>query len=276
MCRTPPNRTALAVERTPDQILALLRDRGADRLRRVALRRNRSTLWSLTQGGRNLNLHRAYGRAPMTVLRAFVVIAGEGWSRRRSERYERACRTVAAWPGVGEDIRRIRAAERRRRRTRRQREPGVGPCCATPDQLRYLAQLYQHLNATRFDNRLPSSVPLRLSRRMRSRLGQMVPGSVGGRRVVVEIALNLDLMLEGNGRERVQTLLHEMAHAADYLWNGASGHGETWRDWARRVGCDPRACCHAPIRRRRNRSDAVVRVPPLREGWRELRDRSAA
>lgn len=241
----------------------------------MALRQNRSTIWSLTQGGRVLNLHVAYRRAPLTVLRAFVVIAREGPGRVRSEAWTRACRVVSEWPGLAVELRRIRAAARRQRAPTR-RGPGVGPCCATPGQRVYLRRLYTYLNQTRFGGRLPASVPLRLSRRMTSRLGQMVPGMVDGRRAVLEIALNVDLLLEGNGRERLDTLLHEMAHAADYLLHGATGHGESWRRWARRAGCDDRACCHTPIRRRRRRADAVTRVPPLPEGWRDLRESAAA
>jgi hypothetical protein len=263
------------MERTAPEILAVLRERGARRLRRVALRENRSTIWSLTQGGRVLNLHAAYRRAPLTVLRAFVVIAREGPGRVRSEAYRRACRLVAEWPGLAAELRRIRAAARRHRAPAR-RGPGVGPCCATPGQRVYLRRLYRYLNDTRFGGRLPNWIPLRLSRRMSSRLGQMVPGVVDGRRVVLEIALNVDLILEGNGRERLDTLLHEMAHAADHLANGTTGHGESWRRWARRAGCDDRACCFAKIRRRRRRSDPVTRVPPLPERWRDLRESAAA
>jgi hypothetical protein len=263
------------LERTATQILELLRQKGAHRLRRVVLRANRSTIWSLTQGGRVLNLHVAYRRAPATVLRDFVPIALEGPTRRRSDAYRKACRAVAEWPGLAEEMRRIRAVHNRHRAPVR-RGPGVGPCCATPAQRAYLRRLYRYLNETRFGGRLPASVPLRLSRRMRTRLGQMVPGLVDGRRAVLEIALNVDLMLEGNGRERLDTLLHEMAHAADYLLHGSTGHGESWRRWARHVGCDDRACCHSRIRRRRRRSDPVQRVPALPGKWRELLDREAA
>lgn len=269
MALRPPS-TPLAdtvLERTPDQILVLLRERGARALRRVSMRENRSTIWSLTQGGRALNLHVAYRRAPVRILTHFATIVRE--ARQRSEAYRTACRKVAEWPGLEPELRRIRA-QSRKARAPVHRGPGVGPCCATPAQRAYLRRLYRYLNATRFGGLLPASVPLRLSRRMTTRLGQMVPGTVDGRRVVLEIALNLDLMLEGNGRQRLDTLLHEMAHAADYLVHGETGHGDSWRRWAARAGCDGRALCHAPIRRRRRRRDAVERVPPLPAGYREL------
>jgi hypothetical protein len=66
----------------------------------------------------------------------------------------------------------------------------------------------------------------------------------------------------------VDTLLHEMAHAADFLETGAVGHGPGWRRWARRVGCDPRAVCLGSVRARRVRSGQVRRVPALPVGWR--------
>jgi predicted SprT family Zn-dependent metalloprotease len=85
----------------------------------------------------------------------------------------------------------------------------------------------------------------------------------GSERRVAEIALNVDLMLEGNGPDRIDTLLHEMAHVADYLLTGHRGHGKSWRDWARRVGCRPERLHEQPVRRRRRRNVAVTRVPPL-------------
>lgn len=252
-------------ERTAEQILAVLRAEGARSLRRVVLRENRSTIWSLTQGGAVLNLHSAYRSAPPSILQAFACLVRE--ARGRSPAYREARRTVAEWPGLAAELRRIRRRHGRARVPHR-RGPGVGPCCATDAQRVYLRRMYRYLNATRFGGRLPRTVPVRLSNRFSTRLGQMVPGMVDGKRAVLEIALNVDLMLRGNGRQRLDTLLHEMAHAADYLFDGAVGHGESWRRWARRAGCDVRATCDAPIRRRRRGARSVTRVPPLPRGWR--------
>src|SRR5690606_42116757 len=74
---------------------------------------------------------------------------------------------------------------------------------------------------------------------------------------------NEDLMLPGNGSEREDTLLHEMAHAADYLLSGHRGHGPSWRSWARHVGCRPTTLYDRPVVRRRRRATPVTRVPPL-------------
>jgi hypothetical protein len=98
----------------------------------------------------------------------------------------------------------------------------------------------------------------------------MVPGEIDGRRRVLEIALNVDLMLAGNGAIRLDTLVHEMAHAADWLLDGEVGHGPTWRRWARLAGCEATACAEVRIRRRRA-GQRVTRVPPLPLGARLLR-----
>jgi hypothetical protein len=238
---------------TPRDFLLELQRRGATRLSRVSFRSNRSILWSLTQNGRALNVHSAYARAPSELLEAFALLAREGGVRTVATR--RAARAIGAWPEARAGLKNARLA--------RENAPSGG-CCATPDQARYLRALYRYFNLTRFGGDLPDEVPVRLSGRMVSSLGHMLPGETSdGRRRVVEIALSVDLMLEGNGAERVDTLLHEMAHAADYLECGHRGHGSSWRAWARRAGCRPTRLYERPFRRRRRRRDAVTRVPPL-------------
>ncbi len=246
--------------RTEEQFLATLRREGARRVRTVRFRANRSTIWSLTQGGTALNLHAGYRGAPLSVVRAFAVIVNEAF--RRSPAYHSAAEVVREWPGLRPAIRREHA--RWERRTGRRRSPlDPSPCCGTPAQQRYLRRLYRYLNRSRFDGCLPDDIPVRFSDRMTSRLGQMIPGLKNGVPCVVEIALNVDLLLEGNGRERLDTLVHEMAHAAAYLYDGDRGHGEAWQAWARHARCSPTACSTNRIRRRRRRSQPVTRVPPL-------------
>lgn len=242
------------MSRSADEILQFLRSAGAASLRRVALRENRSTLWSLTRRGTVLNLHVAYGEAPPALLRSFVAIA-EGASRRTAA-YRAARRSVAEWEGLHPHLDRVRRASRSRPRS-------PGPCCATPLQRVYLRRLYRHLNATRFGGLLPATVPIRLSSRFTSRLGQMVAGTVDERRVVVELALGADLMLSANDGARLDTLLHEMAHAANYLFDGEVGHGPRWRAWARKVGCAERARCVGAIETRPRRDIVPARVPAL-------------
>ena len=96
----------------------------------------------------------------------------------------------------------------------------------------------------------------------------MQPGTRDGVRTVIELALNVDLMLEGNGRERIDTLIHEMAHAADWLFSGKLDHGPSWQRWARYAGCQVTACTAEPIRRRAQGVRRVTRVPRLPEAAR--------
>ena len=240
---------------SPETFRAALRRRGAKKLERVTFRRNRSTVWSLTQRGTALNLHVAYQAAPGHILDAFAIIVRSGGVATPAS--SRAGAVVLEWPELSRALEEVRTSDHRRKRTVVQR------CCGSEAQREYLRALYRYFNATRFEGMLPD-VPLRLSNRMRSSLGHMMPGRHrNGHRYVVEIALNIDLLLPGNGAERVDTLLHEMAHVADYLLSGEYGHGASWRAWAKSVGCRPTTLYDRPVRRRRHRKTVVSRVPPL-------------
>jgi SprT-like family len=237
---------------------------GARGLSRVSFRDNRSTIWSLTQGATVLNLHAAYRAAPPELLAAFAIIVEEGGVG--STRGRRAGKRVYEWPALQEAIASARAADEAIASEAACSGAGGAPahCCATAPQRAYLTALFSYLNATRFDGMLPDSIPVRLSSRMRSALGHMLPGGRGGEdRRVLEIALNVDLLLPGNGPERLDTLLHEMAHAADYLKSGHRSHGPSWRAWARRVGCTPTTLYERPVCRRSRSADPTERVPPL-------------
>jgi len=246
---------------TPAEFLDELRRRGALQLHRVSFRRNRSTIWSLTQRGAALNVHVAYRRSPPELLDAFAVIASEGGVRTAEARA--ADRRVHEWPELQLAVEEARSDHESRLRASTCAEGGTTYCCATADQRRYFRSIYRYFNHTRFSGILPADIPVRLSSRMKSALGHMLPGGGEGARYVVEIALNVDLMLEGNGVERVDTLLHEMAHAADYLVNGNRDHGRTWQEWASRVGCMPETLYDRPVHQRVRRGDPVERVPPL-------------
>lgn len=256
--------------RTESEFLDILHGRGATRLRHVRFKANRSTIWSLTQGGLVLNLHLAYRKAPRDVVHHFATIAR--YANVPTKAYRNAAAAVRTWDGLQTEMERLRREYRRERLTRprttgrRCRLPRTsGPCCATEEQTEYLRRLYRYLNRERFGGRLPVDVTLRLSSRMKSRLGQMVPSQKDGVRQVVEIALNVDLMLEGNGRERTDTMVHEMAHVAAWLFDGGVDHGPSWRKWARHAGCRATASAPGPIRRRAAGIRQVTRVPPLPE-----------
>lgn len=249
---------------TPEAFLDALHQRGATRLERVAFRANRRTIWSLTRRGRVLNVHEAYREAPADLLDAFALLAREGGVASAESR--RAARMVREWPPLEAALLRARA----RHAERRSRGHRPSHCCGTEEQRRYLRGVYRYLNRTRFGGRLPHDLPLRLSNRMKTALGHMRPARApDGSRYVAEIALNVDLLLEGNGPERIDTLLHEMAHAADYLESGHRGHGPSWRAWARRVGCRPTTLYDRPVRYRARRGERVTRTPPLPPGLAE-------
>jgi len=246
---------------TATDFLLELHRRGASRISRVRFRKNRSTIWSLTQHGTVLNVHEAYRRASPDLLDAFATVAIEGEVGTGASR--RAAQAISSWPELAAEISRLREAHENRAR-QAGREGEITNCCATPEQRAYLAKVYRYFNHTRFEGILPPDVPVRLSNRMRSSLGHMMPGERhNGTRYVVEIALNCDLMLSDNGAERADTLLHEMAHVADWLESGERGHGPSWKAWARRVGCQPTRLYERPVRYRRNRRQSVSRVPPL-------------
>lgn len=245
---------------TSADFLHELHVRGAKRLRCVRFRQNRSTIWSLTSGGTVLNVHAAYRSAPAPILDAFATLATA--KSTRSHAWKTATERLRSWPELEEALSALRRRHQERASTTASGTPTS--CCGTPEQREYLRSLYTYFNHTRFAGVLPADLPVRLSNRMRSALGHMLPGEhPGGERRVIEIALNVDLMLPGNGAERADTLLHEMAHVADYLESGGRGHGRSWKEWARHVGCRPTTLYDRPVRFRRRRSDSVLRVPPL-------------
>jgi len=251
------------MRRNAERLLRELRVRGARDLRRVVFKETRRTIFSLTGGGTVLNLNVAFRQAPEPVVDALAVVARP--ELRGTPVWRVAARQLRDWPPVQaalERARRHRRAARRGTVAHRRRVRGRGAaCCATPAQLVYLQTLYRRLNESKFGGRLPSNVRLRLSNRMRNQLGQIRYSTARGRRRVLEIALNVDLMLGPNHRHRVDTLLHEMAHAEAFLFHGEYGHGPRWREIAERVGCEARASTRLRVARRPRGASRVTRVP---------------
>lgn len=199
-----------------------------------------------------LNLHAAYAAAPPEILDAFALLVRHG--PRRTATARAAARRVREWPPVAEAIEGLRSVQVSAALSAAPlADLGVGlpglRCAGTREERRRVRELYIRFNEKRFEGVLPPGIPLRLSGRMRRRLGHMRPGTApGGARVVVEIALSRLLLLPANALLLDDVLLHEMAHAADWLVDGRAGHGPTWKAWARRVGCHPRACTNLPVR----------------------------
>ena len=235
----------LAPPWTEKGLLAALRSAGAPALEWVRFKSNRRTIWSVTSAGKALNLHEGYRSAPWALLRHFAAIVTGDDTRETGV----AMSAVRGWSGLEPAVARARRRTRKGARTRRlgPREVRPGPCCASRDEIERVRALFLRLNRERFQSALPQDVHLRLSRRMKSRLGHMHGHVRAGRRVVVEIALGADLLLQDNRKVLHDTLLHEMAHAADWLFHGGRGHGATWKAWALRVGCEPRACTRAVV-----------------------------
>ncbi|MEO8194868.1 MAG: SprT-like domain-containing protein [Gemmatimonadales bacterium] len=98
--------------------------------------------------------------------------------------------------------------------------------------------MHQALNATKFGGEL-SAVPIRISRRMKSRLGHYTLR--GQQHCDAEIVISRRHIRRHGWDETVHTLLHEMVHQ----WQDEAGlrvdHGLEFRRKARAVGITPLA-----------------------------------
>jgi len=226
--------------------LHALRIRGVDDVHSVHFRANRSNLISISADRRRLNLHECFRAGGPDVLDAIAAFAR---ARGSTLGYRQAIARLRRWHGA--QVRESDAAS--------VRKPPA--CCGTLAQQHALAHFYRQLNRAHFTGALPELLPVRLSDRMRRRLGHVQYGTGSKQRTVTEIALNVDLLLPGNGRALRDTLLHEMAHVEAWLRHGQRGHGRIWQRIASRVGCEARACSEMRIRRRRRGSPPTGAVP---------------
>ena len=221
-----------------DRLLTALWARGV-RLRRVRYRENRTVLLSLSDGGRTLNCHTAFRKAPSRILDAIALFLR---SRPGSADYQRALDRLRSWEGARKGLERAR-----RRGARRTARLLAAP--PTPEAAAVM-RVYRTFNRTKFGGVLPQ-VPIRISERMTRSLGTISYGGRGEDRRVREIAISADLLSPANRAVLEDTLLHEMAHAEAWLRHGHRGHGAVWRTIAERVGCTPRALIHTRVRGRR-------------------------
>lgn len=207
---------------SPDQLLALrLSLLGLPPVAAVRTHTNQSVMVSLTPR-RVLRVHRGYAHAPDRVLSAIVRFLKPG--ARRSTRAA-ARRELLAFP-VEEHA---------------PRRPARGPERPRPAELplqHRLEGLHQRLNAEYFEGRL-GPVPIRLSGRMRTRLGKVRADRRTGH--LVEIVLSRRHLRRDSWDEVTHTMLHEMVHQ----WQVESGHpldhGPAFRRKALQVGIEPRA-----------------------------------
>ncbi len=229
----------------PDQLIDALRLRGVKGIVRVRFKPNRSRLISLSADHHSLNLHECFRGAPDRVLDA---IAGFLRASNGSAGQRDAVRVMRRWT-EGQVADRDAAPVRRR------------ASAGTPAQQRFLLDAYRRLNRHLFESRLPDVIPLRLSRRMARRFGHVeYRRARGTTREIGELALNIHLLIRGNERHFLDTLLHEMAHVEAWVVHGHRGHGVIWRRAARRVRCEVRALSWVRIRKK---SDDPDHVPDL-------------
>ena len=198
-----------------------LRMLGLREIERVLTHTNRTVMLSLNK--RVLRVHQGYAFAPDRVLQAMV--------RFLNPRVARALRRLAereflAFP-VEEHAPSATRAERRERA-----RPGDVVL------LHKLEDLHRQLNAQYFGGAL-AEIPIRLSGRMRTRLGEMAVEIRSGRLLGITISRR---HIDRHGWAEVEhTLLHEMVHQ----WQAETGlridHGPTFRRKAREVGVLPAA-----------------------------------
>lgn len=229
----------------PDAFGRALAARGVVGIERIRYKRNRTRLISLSADQRSLNLHECFRGAPDPVIDAIAtfLIASPG-----SKQQRRAVHTMRVWSeGQAPEDGAVVFSGR--------------PCAGSEAQQEFILTAYQRLNDHLFEGRLPPVIPIRLSNRMARRFGHVEYRRRAGARQISELALNVDLLIHGNEKHLLDTLLHEMAHVEAWVLHGHRGHGATWKRIARRVGCEVRALSWVRIRRRREGD--VADVPDL-------------
>ena len=199
-----------------DALLARLRALGLRGLSRCRLTRNRNVMVSF--GADEIRVHEGYLDAPDEILAAIVGFV-EG--RTRADRL-RARRRLLEFPIASS------GARRRRGRTH-------------PDDARLaeaLGDWHARFNRDLFEGTL-RPLTVRVSRRMRARLGHYTPATSAGD--PAEIAISRRHLRRHGWKEALDTLVHEMVHQ----WQDERGleidHGPTFRGKAREVGIEPYA-----------------------------------
>ncbi len=190
---------------------------------KVRVTDNRAVMVSFSARG-VLSIHRGYARASDRVLKAVLRFLSRSTrpALRRAARQE--IQSFRAELHAGGTPRPRRAPDR----------PRPGDVAHTER----LARLFREANAAHFGGALPE-LPIRLSGRMKSRLGQLClePGTG----VPFEITLSRRHVERHGWAEVADTLLHEMVH----LWQHAHGHPvdhrAAFRAKARDVGVTPAA-----------------------------------
>ena len=206
----------------PDYLPERLRQLGLREVSRILTHTNRTVMVSIGSDG-TVRIHRGYAWASDRILRAVV--------RFLDPRVPRTAAPGGTAGAAGVPGRAIRSLPPRAPRP----EP------VRPGDLRLLERLRQtlaELNRRHFGGML-GELPIRLSGRMRTRLGELAVELRSGR--PLEIAISRRHLARHDWAEVEHTLLHEMVHQ----WQAKSGlrvdHGPTFRRKAREVGVLPAA-----------------------------------
>jgi hypothetical protein len=188
-----------------------------------------------------LSVHRGYALAPDRVLRAIVRFVARTTPRLLRRAAQREILSFRAEAHAAGPPRRRRAPDRAQ--------------AGDQAHVERLQASFREANAAHFGGLLPE-LPIRLSGRMRSRLGQLCLSRETGRPYEITVGRR---HVERHGWQDVaDTLLHEMVH----LWQHENGHpvdhGRLFRAKAREVGVAPaarRVVRRSPDRRRAARFD---------------------
>ena len=195
---------------------------GLRNVERVVTHTNRTVMVSLTSR-RVLRLHQGYAAAPDRVLRAIV--------RFLDPRLPRATRRGAEREFLGFPVDLHAPTPVRAPRAERPRPGDVL-------LLQRLSSLHEHFNRAHFGGAL-GTLPIRLSGRMRTRLGELAVDLRTGR--ATEIAISRRHIQRHPWSEVEHTLLHEMVHQ----WQAETGlpvdHGPSFRRKAAELGIERRA-----------------------------------
>ena len=205
----------------PETLEARLRRLGLRDVDRVATHANRTVM--LTLRGRVLRIHRGYTHAPDAVLSAIVTYLRRGVRR---ETRRAAEHTFLAFPVHTH----VPPAPRRER--------VEAPQPGDADRIAALTALHGELNHRFFGGAL-CAVPIRLSSRMRRRLGELSVSLVSG--APPAITLSRRHLRRDSPADVAETLLHEMVHQWQWETGAPLDHGPAFRRKAREVGIVPRA-----------------------------------
>jgi hypothetical protein len=205
-----------------DDLPARLYLLGLHGVSRVVTHTNRSVMVSIGKR-RVLRIHAGYAFASDGVLRAII--------RFLDPRLPRAVRRAAERELLAFPVEEYASSGPSRLR---QERPRPGDLLL----LHRLSQAFDRFNQEHFAGKL-SAVPIRLSGRMRSRLGELSVDIRTGQ--PIEIAISRRHIARHPWTEVEQTLLHEMVHQ----WQAETGlpvdHGPLFREKARLVGVVPGA-----------------------------------